>query len=42
KSQSRPGRKLGHVTVLLDQTGTEGRSQAEQVAQTIEAIWYPS
>ncbi len=42
KSQSRPGRKLGHVTVLLDQTGPEGRSQAEQVAQAIEAIWYPS
>ncbi|MBE9010358.1 5-(carboxyamino)imidazole ribonucleotide synthase [Pseudanabaenaceae cyanobacterium LEGE 13415] len=36
KSESRPGRKLGHVTVLLDL----GES-ALDVANTIESIWYP-
>ncbi len=34
KRQSRPGRKLGHVTVLLDQV-----EEAGQVAAAIEAIW---
>ncbi|BAY75499.1 phosphoribosylaminoimidazole carboxylase ATPase subunit [Nostoc linckia NIES-25] len=38
KTQSRPGRKLGHVTVLLD---NQSREQALAVAQTIESIWYP-
>ncbi|MFN6565382.1 MAG: 5-(carboxyamino)imidazole ribonucleotide synthase [Nostoc sp. ChiSLP01] len=37
KTQSRPGRKLGHVTVLLD---NQSRKQAIAVAQTIESIWY--
>ena len=37
KTQSRPGRKLGHVTVLLD--GNE-LSQARAIAQRIESIWY--
>ncbi|MDZ8104611.1 MAG: 5-(carboxyamino)imidazole ribonucleotide synthase [Nostoc sp. DedQUE12a] len=37
KTQSRPGRKLGHVTVLLD---NQSRKQAMAVAQTIESIWY--
>lgn len=35
KKTSRPGRKLGHVTVLLDRVG-----DAEAIAQTIESIWY--
>lgn len=35
KSESRPGRKLGHVTVLLD----EGQ-QAQKMAQQLESIWY--
>ncbi|MDF5707773.1 MAG: 5-(carboxyamino)imidazole ribonucleotide synthase [Nostoc sp. S4] len=39
KTQSRPGRKLGHVTVLLD---NQNRQQAIAIAQTIESIWYPS
>ncbi|MDZ8079665.1 MAG: 5-(carboxyamino)imidazole ribonucleotide synthase [Nostoc sp. DcaGUA01] len=39
KTQSRPGRKLGHVTVLLD---NQNQQQAIAVAQTIESIWYPS
>ncbi|BAZ07612.1 5-(carboxyamino)imidazole ribonucleotide synthase [Calothrix sp. NIES-3974] len=38
KSVSRPGRKLGHVTVLLPQAD---RDNAIAVAQEIEAIWYP-
>jgi 5-(carboxyamino)imidazole ribonucleotide synthase len=40
KKESRPGRKLGHVTVLLnEEVGENRRSQAESIAQTIEAIW---
>ena len=36
KTESRPGRKLGHVTVLLyEQNRYEGT-----IAQTIESIWY--
>jgi 5-(carboxyamino)imidazole ribonucleotide synthase len=38
KSQSRPGRKLGHVTVLLP---TASRPAAEQIVGAIEEIWYP-
>lgn len=37
KTQSRPGRKLGHVTVLLD---TSDREAAEEVANKVEYIWY--
>lgn len=37
KTTSRPGRKLGHVTVLLD---GESRTEAEAIAQQIESIWY--
>ncbi|MCL1468100.1 5-(carboxyamino)imidazole ribonucleotide synthase [Argonema galeatum] len=39
KSESRPGRKLGHVTVLLDGAT---KSEAQVVAQTLESIWYSS
>ncbi|MDF2388229.1 5-(carboxyamino)imidazole ribonucleotide synthase [Nostoc ellipsosporum NOK] len=39
KSESRPGRKLGHVTVLLDHHDREG---AIATAHTIESIWYPN
>lgn len=38
KSVARPGRKLGHVTVLLE--AGQGRSQALQIAEAIESIWY--
>jgi len=37
KTESRPGRKLGHVTVLLD---ARNRSEATAIAQTIESLWY--
>jgi 5-(carboxyamino)imidazole ribonucleotide synthase len=36
---SRPGRKLGHVTVLLSQAE---RAEAQQIATQIEQIWYPA
>jgi 5-(carboxyamino)imidazole ribonucleotide synthase len=38
KVDVRPGRKLGHVTVILDQAS---RARSIEVAQQIEAIWYP-
>ncbi|MEH1942379.1 MAG: 5-(carboxyamino)imidazole ribonucleotide synthase [Nostoc sp.] len=38
KTESRPGRKLGHVTVLLD---NQNREQAIAIAHSIESIWYP-
>jgi 5-(carboxyamino)imidazole ribonucleotide synthase len=37
KTASRPGRKLGHVTVLLDH---KNRREADAIAQKIESIWY--
>jgi 5-(carboxyamino)imidazole ribonucleotide synthase len=41
KTESRPGRKLGHVTVLLDSYPPEKQQQqGEAIAQTIESIWY--
>ncbi|NDJ23987.1 5-(carboxyamino)imidazole ribonucleotide synthase [Nostoc sp. B(2019)] len=39
KTESRPGRKLGHVTVLLD---NQHRDRLSAIAHTIESIWYPS
>jgi len=42
KATSRPGRKLGHVTTLLDGTAQQRRSQALAAIQAIESIWYPN
>jgi 5-(carboxyamino)imidazole ribonucleotide synthase len=39
KTEARPGRKLGHVTVILDQND---RSTAVAIAQQIEDLWYPA
>jgi 5-(carboxyamino)imidazole ribonucleotide synthase len=39
KTESRLGRKLGHVTVLLD---NQNREKAIALAQSIESIWYKS
>ncbi len=39
KTESRPGRKLGHVTVLLH-SPTDLRREAIALAKTIESIWY--
>ncbi len=39
KTESRPGRKLGHVTVLLN---NQNRQEAIAIARNIENIWYPS
>jgi 5-(carboxyamino)imidazole ribonucleotide synthase len=41
KTESRPGRKLGHVTVLFDlESGEDCESKAKAIAQNIESIWY--
>lgn len=37
KAESHPGRKLGHVTVLLEE-----RQQEREMARAIESIWYSS
>lgn len=37
KTQSRPGRKLGHVTVLLD---SQQLASANAIVQEIETLWY--
>ena len=37
KTESRPGRKLGHVTLLLD---SANQSEAQALAQKVESIWY--
>ncbi len=43
KAESHPGRKLGHVTILLNyQPGETIRQQAIAQLQTIESIWYSS
>jgi 5-(carboxyamino)imidazole ribonucleotide synthase len=42
KSESRPGRKLGHVTVRLEVLSSNVRTRALEVAQAIEDIWYRS
>jgi 5-(carboxyamino)imidazole ribonucleotide synthase len=39
KAESRPGRKLGHVTVLLEDNRQD---HAIATAQQVESIWYPS
>jgi 5-(carboxyamino)imidazole ribonucleotide synthase len=39
KPAVRPGRKLGHVTVILE---TANRARSIEVAAQIEAIWYPN
>lgn len=42
KAQSRPGRKLGHLTVRLKGDERSSlRHEAETIAHQIEAIWYP-
>jgi 5-(carboxyamino)imidazole ribonucleotide synthase len=38
KAEAKPGRKLGHVTVLLE---SAERRSAIAVAQQIESLWYP-
>jgi len=40
KTQSRPGRKLGHVTVLLpDSPGSDGGEQVSAIVRQIQEIW---
>lgn len=43
KTESRPGRKLGHVTILLnnsDRSAPTTQQQLQQLAQQVESIWY--
>ena len=41
KTESRPGRKLGHVTVLLDEENFEIMGlEGEAIANQIEKIWH--
>jgi 5-(carboxyamino)imidazole ribonucleotide synthase len=41
KAESRPGRKMGHVTVLFDlQEGESSERIGNAIAKQIEAIWY--
>ena len=43
KTESRPGRKLGHVTILLnnsDRSAPATQKQLQQLAQQVESIWY--
>ncbi len=39
KTESRIGRKLGHVTILLDSSAAT-RQQAEALAKQVESIWF--
>lgn len=39
KTESRPGRKLGHVTILLDNHHRDGAILA---ASQVESVWYPN
>ncbi|MEO1591611.1 MAG: 5-(carboxyamino)imidazole ribonucleotide synthase [Cyanobacteria bacterium J06632_22] len=41
KSDSRPGRKLGHVTVLI-QDATVGASDISAIIRAVEGCWYPA
>jgi len=41
KNESRSGRKLGHVTMLLDEdTPQKIEEKGKLIAQQIESIWY--
>lgn len=43
KTEARPGRKLGHVTVTLQgKNSSKLRRNADAIAQDVESIWYPS
>ena len=41
KTESRPGRKLGHFTVLLNSPPSELRQHALEISHQIETLWYP-
>ena len=42
KRESRPGRKLGHITVLIKESHALKRDRILDCIQTIEEIWYPA
>ena len=41
KTEARPGRKLGHVTVLLDEQAQKEDKLVQDAIARIESIWYP-
>lgn len=42
KTQSRPGRKMGHVTAIVQGvSGNALQQQCQELAHQIESIWYP-
>ena len=41
KTDSRPGRKLGHVTILWDDPQPDQANAVQQAIAAVEAIWYP-
>lgn len=42
KAEARPGRKLGHVTILLEpRSALEREQEAMALVETIDRIWYP-
>ncbi|MFM1843195.1 MAG: 5-(carboxyamino)imidazole ribonucleotide synthase, partial [Cyanobacteriota bacterium] len=41
KTDSRPGRKLGHVAVLWNQRQPDQTKAVRQAIAAVEAIWYP-
>ena len=42
KTASRPGGKLGHVTVLLEGSKVDLRALGIEAARAIESVWYPN
>lgn len=40
KTQSRPGRKLGHVTLVTDRA--QPRTDIDALIQRVESLWYPT
>jgi 5-(carboxyamino)imidazole ribonucleotide synthase len=42
KTEARPGRKLGHVTVLIDEPADLAPDRIQRTIQAIEQLWYPT
>ncbi|BFM40915.1 5-(carboxyamino)imidazole ribonucleotide synthase [Synechocystis sp. LKSZ1] len=42
KSDARPGRKLGHVTVLVDRTPPLTSTELQGLIAQVEGLWYPA
>jgi 5-(carboxyamino)imidazole ribonucleotide synthase len=42
KSDARPGRKLGHITLLLDRTPPLTSAELQALIAEVESVWYPA